>query len=127
MGGFFMLFRMILFRLGPVILLRVCKDRKSLKVAVVTLLLVYLIAGILSILYLWGKEQWKLLIIVPVAMFPQFLCYLFVAWVLLRCALSPWSSRVWRRIYRLSVLITLFGVYLEYTINPIFLKILQRF
>ena len=127
MGGFFMLFRMIVLRLGPVILLRLCKDRKSLKVSVMSLLLVYLIAGIFSILYLWGKEQWKLFFIVPVAMFPHFICYLFVAWILLRCAFSPWSSRVWRRIYRLSVLIILFGVYLEYTLNPIFLKFLQKF
>ncbi len=121
-----MLFRMILLRLCPVILLRICKNRKSLKVSVLTLLLVYLMAGIFSALYLWGKEQWKFLMIFPVAMFPQYLCYLFVAWILLRCALSPWSSRVWSRIYKLSVLLTLLGVYLEYTVNPVILNFLQN-
>lgn len=121
-----MLFRLMLLRVCPVLLLWFCKNKRSLKISVVMLVLSYLIAGIFSVIYLWGKEQWKVLIIVPMAMFPQGICYVFVAWILLRCALSPWSHRVWNRIYGLSVLITLLGVYLEYVVNPLILNLFNH-
>lgn len=121
-----MLFRLMLLRVFPVLLLWFCKNKRSLKISVVMLVLSYLIAGIFSVIYLWGKEQWKVLIIVPMAMFPQGICYVFVAWILLRCALSPWSHRVWNRIYGLSVLITLLGVYLEYVVNPLILNLFNH-
>lgn len=121
-----MLFRILLLRMCPIILLKFCKNRRSLKIGVAAILIVYIIAGVVTLFYLWKIERWKILWLVPAAMFPQYVCYLFVIWCLLRCAWSPWSSRVWNRIFCLSVVIVSIGVYLEYTINPMILSVIGK-
>lgn len=125
MGGFlFMMFRLVLFRLGPLILLRFCKDRQKIRLVSSLLLLCYGICLLLAGWNLFGRERWMGAIYLPVAMFPHYVFYFFALWMVLRCVWSAWSLRVWKRIYTLSVLCVILGILAENYWNP---KVLQFF
>lgn len=124
MGGFFMLFRLLLFRLSPVILLRFCRDRKQIKIAVHIILAIYGLCLLIAMWKIFTQKKWLGILYLPLSMFPHYLCYGFAIWMLIRCIWSAWSDRVWKRIYNLSVMSVMVGILTENYINP---KILQFF
>lgn len=119
-----MLLRLLLFRLGPLIALRFCKDRKQIKLAVAMLLISYSACFSIAAWKLFSQEHWKGILYLPISMFPHYICYAFAIWVLLRCIWSAWSERVWKRIYIISSISVILGILAENYWNP---KVLQFF
>lgn len=126
MGGFFMLFRLILFRLGPIALLQFSNDKSKLKIAVGMLALCYALCMMIAGLKLFREKSWLILLYMPLAMFPHYICYIFAFWILTRCIWSVWSKRVWNRIYFLSVVCVLAGVLMEAYLNPMILQFFYK-
>lgn len=123
MGGFFMmLLKLFLFRLGPLLCLKLCKKRSRLKTSMIIFLFCY--GGILlsAIWKLFEEEKWRGILYLPLSMFPHYLFYGFVMWILMRCILYSWSERVWQRIYKVSFVITVLGILTENYWNPTVLE-----
>lgn len=119
-----MLFRLLLFRLGPFIGLHFCKERKQMKLAVRLLLLCYGVCLIIAVWKIVSEKKWLGILYVPISMFPHYIFYGFAIWILVRCIWSAWSERVWRRIYQISLLCIILGILTENYWNP---KILHFF
>ena len=123
-----MIFRLFLIRMGPLLCLGFCKKRNKMKTAIHLFIIGYggLFAAAAWKLFL--QERWKGMFYLPLSMFPQCLFYGFAVWMILRCVLHAWSERVWKRIYKVSVVVTIFGVLTEFYWNPWILeKILINF
>ncbi len=118
-----MLFRLIVFRLLPFVLLRFCKDRRQLKLAVGFILAAYFLCFLIAAWGIFSQKQWLGIIYLPLSMLPHYICYAFGIWMLLRCIFSAWSERVWKRIYCLTLLCIVLGILLENYINPYILQI----
>ena len=129
MGGFFMLFQLFVVRMGPLIFLRVCKERKRIKFFLILLILIYGVALAGSFLEIKMKTFWNAIWLMMISMFPHYLIYGFSAWLIIRCIWNAWSERVWNRIFALSIFLTTVGILCEKYINPsfvrFFLKILK--
>ena len=124
MGGFFMLLRLIIFRLGPLISLHFCKDRKQIKVNFAVMGIIYVLCFLIAAWRIFGQKKWMGIIYLPISMFPHYLCYGFAIWLLIRCLWSAWSARVWKRIYGIAIICVIFGILAENYWNP---QILQFF
>lgn len=119
-----MMFRLILFRLGPLVSLHFCKDRRRVKLVSNLLLLCYGVCLLIAGWKIFTQESWRGMLYLPVSMFPHYIFYGFALWMLLRCVWSAWSERVWKRIYGLSFLCVILGILMENYWNP---KVLQFF
>ena len=117
-----MLFRLILFRMGPMVLMQFCKERKCLKGMLALIFFIYAVCFVHSVSMIFASEKWKALLLVPFSMVPQFFFYGFAGWILFRCVFEEWSQRVWKRIYRLSCFSVFIGFMTEFYINPQILK-----
>lgn len=121
-----MLFRLILFRLGPLAMLKLFKERNKLKLVLYLFLVLFALVYFAAVLRIFYQEQWGSIWLLIVSMFPQCFFYGFAGWMILRCVRSAWSKRVWRRIYTLSFLCVLCGILAELYINPLILKIFVK-
>lgn len=122
MRGFFMLLKLILLRLGPLVAIGFSKKQKKIKRVLIIFAIWYLLLLIISIWRILEQEQLKGLLYLPVAVFPHYLFYGIATWMLVRCILQMWSERVWKRIYYLSFFSTIFGIISENYINPQILR-----
>ena len=98
MGGFFMLFSLMILRMFPLMMLWIVKDRKKIKAIFVLSGGVILIGFFMSAVKIFQQEGWRSLVFILLGMFPHYLCYGFSFWILLRCIWYAWSDRVWKRI-----------------------------
>ena len=119
-----MLLRLLLLRLSPLACLYRCKDRKTMKIVFVVIIAIYFLGFIISAATLFAREQWKGIISLFAALFPQYLCYIFAGWLIARCVWSAWSERVFRRIGRIAFAAVIAGIFAENYWNP---EILQFF
>ena len=124
MGGFFMLFSLMILRMFPLIMLWIVKDRKKIKAIFVLSGGVILIGFFMSAVKIFQQEGWRSLVFILLGMFPHYLCYGFSFWILLRCIWYAWSDRVWKRIRLVSGITIFAGVFIEFYWNA---KILQNF
>ena len=122
-----MIFRLFVLRMIPLLCLGFCKKRNKIKTAIILFLLCYggLFAAAAWNLFL--QKHWKGMFYLPLSVFPQWLFYGFAVWMILRCVLHAWSERVWKRIYKVSVVVTIFGVLTEFYWNPWFLEKILKF
>ncbi len=119
-----MLFRLMLVRFVPLLSLGFLKERAHIKRAVIILLIFYIAGFLTAAGKVIAQKQWLSLLYVPLSMFPQYICYGFAAWMLVRCIWQAWSERVWKRIYLFALLNVLSGIFMERYWNS---KILQIF
>lgn len=117
-----MLLKLFFLRLSPLICLKFCKKRSQIKVAVFSFLVVYAGVFITAAWAVFKQEKWRGIIYLPLSMFPHYLLYGFVMWILLRCIWSAWSERVWKRIYKVSIVIEILGVLTENYWNSMILR-----
>mgnify|MGYP003295580287 CR=1 FL=1 len=117
-----MLFRFILLRIGPMMILYLLKDRKKLKLAAYGGVMCWGISLIVAILEIFKQEHWKSIFLLLLSMFPQYLFYVFAYWLIIRCVRSAWSKRVWYRIFFVSFACVLCGIFVETYINPMILE-----
>lgn len=121
-----MLVKLLLLRMVPILSLAFCKKRNQKKLVVCILLFFYL-AGLLIVFWkLLDKEGGTAVFLIIAALFPQYLCYGFIAWMLLRCLFQSWSERVWKRIYGLCVAGTGAGILAETYFNPMILQMVCK-
>ena len=118
-----MLFRLFLFRLGPLVFLKFCKEKRQIKLVVCLIGAIYGLCLLLAIWRLFSQEKWLGIIYLPISMLPHYIAYGFAIWMLVRCIWSAWSGRVWNRIYIMSVISVIIGIFSEYYINPQILQI----
>jgi hypothetical protein len=124
MGGFFMLLKLIILRLVPLLAIGFVKERRTMRGAARLLIggtLFLVLTAVWEVFCLEGKRAFWCL---PISLFPHYLFYLFAIWLIGKCIWKSWSERVWKRIYFLAVLSTIFGILTENYINP---QILQFF
>lgn len=124
MGGFFMLLKLVIFRLVPICVLGLLKDRYQIKLMTGGVSVLYAVGLVMSAWKIVIQEKWLGILILPVSLFPHYICYIFSLWIMLRCIWHAWSERVWKRVYILSIFSVLLGVLSENYINT---KILQIF
>ena len=123
-----MLFKLFVLRLAPLLCLGFCKKRNRIQIAILLFLICYGGIFVTAVWEIFSQEHWKGLIYLPVSMFPQYLFYGFVVWMILRCILHAWSDRVWKRIYKVAVVMVTIGILTEKYWNPLILEnILQIF
>ena len=126
MGGFFMLFFLLLVRLLPVTLLGMCKSQKRIKMMYLLLMLLNVSGVLIASASVVIQEHVRSFLYIPCAMFPHYICYVFSVCILARCIWHAWSQRVWKRIHLLSQAAILFGIFLELCWNPKILQILLK-
>lgn len=119
-----MLLRLVIVRLVPLLSLRVCKDRKSIKTILVVEGAVYVLLFVLAAWRIISKENGTGILFLLLSIFPHYLCYGFSLWLLIRCVWNAWSDRVWKRIYGVAMMSLIVGILFENYWNP---KILQFF
>ena len=119
-----MLFQLLILRFTPVLFLAFLKERRQIKKILIVIAGLYMISFIAAVWEVVIQFQWMGILVIPLLMFPQFLCYGFAGWILARCLWHAWSVRVWKRIVFVSMISVLAGVFLENYWNP---KILQFF
>lgn len=124
MGGFFMLFRLFVIRWIPLLFLTIVKEKKQKQKTVIAMAGIYIISFIAASCKVVGEMGGIGLFLIPLFMFPHYICYIFGGWILLKCLWFSWSVRVWRRIVFVSSSCILIGIYLERYWN---LKILHKF
>lgn len=112
-----LLLRLLVLRLSPFAFLGVCKEQKQKKRMFIILALIGVANFLLATWKIACLKRWESLLYLPLAMFPQWLFYGFAVWLLLRCIWYAWSNRVWRRIFRVSVLVVLLGILTEIHVN----------
>lgn len=113
-----MLLRLFVFRMGPLALLHLCRERRKIKRMLIVLFCVYAICLVRSVFALFEMEKWNVFFYLPLAAMPQFFLYGFAGWLLFRCVFEEWSERVWKRIYGVSCVVTFLGILVEIYINP---------
>lgn len=119
-----MLFRLVLFRLGPWVCLARCKKKRDVKMILLATAAVYLTGFIISVRVLFEQERWRGTLGVLFASFPHYLCYIFAGYLVARCVWNAWSERVWKRIRILAFLLIIIGILFENYLNS---RILQFF
>lgn len=122
-----MLLRLMVFRLLPVLLLKFYKEKNKIRLAGAVLLGWYVVLFVVAVSQMCEQTGWKTLLYLPISMVPHYLCYGFAVWLLIRCMWSTWSVRVWKRIYRISIVCILMGILMENYWNPRILEILLNF
>ena len=123
-----MLFKLFVLRLAPLMCLGFCKKRKQIKIALLLFLVCYGGIAAAAIWKIFSQEHWKGALYLPVSMFPQYLFYGFAVWMILRCLLHAWSERVWKRIYKVAIVVVTIGVLTEKYWNSLVLaNVLQIF
>ena len=122
-----MIFRLFMLRMIPLLCLGFCKKRNKIKTAIILFLLCYAGLFAAAVWNLFLQKHWKGMFYLPLSVFPQWLFYGFAVWMILRCVLHAWSERVWKRIYKVSVVVTIFGVLTEFYWNPWFLEKILKF
>ncbi len=122
-----MLLQLFVTRVCPVAALGFFKKRKQLKMFVAVVLIGYILSLIVAVVKLISKEKWLAILLVPLSMFPHYICYGFAMLILVRCIWHSWSERVWKRIYFFSILIIMAGVLLEKYINAQILQFFFKF
>ena len=118
-----MLLKLLIFRMGPLAVPAFLKERGKIMLAVGA-------AGILE-LFCFCAAVWLILVregligiwLILLSCFPQYLCYAFSFWILFRCLWQMWSVRVWKRIYRLSLVVVFLGVLAEKYVNGFLLHL----
>ena len=124
MGGFFMLLKLMIIRLIPICVLGLLRERYQIKMMTGGISALYVICFLTTVWKIVTQEKWLGILIVPVSLFPHYICYIFALWIILRCIWHAWSERVWKRVYIVSIFSVLLGVLSENYINT---KILQIF
>ena len=119
-----MLFQLLVLRFLPVLFLAFLKERRQIKRILIVIAGIYVVSFAAAVWEVIVQFQWMGILVVPLLMFPQYLCYGFAGWILVRCLWHAWSARVWKRIICVSLISVLVGVFLENYWNP---KILQIF
>lgn len=119
-----MLIRLLIIRFCPFAVLRMLKEKKKVKKAVIGILMVYMVGFLMAAGKIAVEKQWLSILYVPLSMLPHYICYGVAVWMIIRCIWKAWSERVWRRIHLISLLFVLMGVLMENYLNP---KILQIF
>lgn len=122
-----MIFNLFMLRMTPLLCLKFCKKRSRIKIAILFFLICYGGLFVTAIWKLFLQKHWKGMFYLPLSVFPQWLFYGFAVWMILRCVLHAWSERVWKRIYKVSVVVTIFGVLTEFYWNPWFLEKILKF
>ena len=124
MGGFFMLLKLMIIRLIPICVLGFLRERYQIKMITGGISVLYAICFLTTVWKIFTQEKWLGILILPISMFPHYICYIFSLWIMLRCIWHAWSERVWKRVYILSIFSVFLGVLSENYINT---KILQLF
>ena len=119
-----MLLKLMIIRMVPICVLGFLKERYQIKMITGGISVLYVICFLTTVWKIFTQEKWLGIFILPVAMFPHYICYIFALWIMLRCIWHAWSERVWKRVYILSIFSVLLGVLSENYINT---KILQIF
>ncbi len=119
-----MLLKLMIFRLAPFGILGFLKERRQIKFVTGIIIALYAISFIVTVWKIFSQKKWLGVLVLPISMFPHYICYVFSIWIILRCIWQIWSERVWKRIYFLSILSVLLGVLAENYVNT---KILQIF
>lgn len=119
-----MLLKSVILRLVPICVLGLLKDRYQIKLMTGGVSVLYAVGFVMSAWKIVTQEKWLGILILPVSLFPHYICYIFALWIMLRCIWQAWSERVWKRVYILSIFSVLLGVLSENYINT---KILQLF
>lgn len=119
-----MLLKLVILRLVPICMLGLLKDRYQIKLMTGGVSVLYAVGLVMSAWKIVIQEKWLGILILPVSLFPHYICYIFSLWIMLRCIWHAWSERVWKRVYILSIFSILLGVLSENYINT---KILQIF
>ena len=122
-----MLLQLLVTRLGPLILMKYCKERRRIKSVMVLLVLIYGIAFITSFFRIAAEESLKGVCLFFISMLPHYLIYGFSACLMVRCIWKMWSKRVWNRISALSIFLTMIGILCEKYINPSFIHFFENF
>lgn len=122
-----MLLKLLIIRLLPFLSLKVCKDRKSIKMVLIVGSVIYAVLFMLAAWRIIGMESWRGIVYLLLSMFPHYLCYGFGLWLLLRCVWNAWSDRVWKRIGRIAFVAVSVGVLLENYWNPEVLRFFCKF
>lgn len=122
-----MLVKLLLFRLGPILVLKFCKRRDQIKLAGLVEILGYAVCFLTAAWKVFCEEKWKGIFWVLGALFPHSLCYGFAGWLLLRCIWNVWSVRVWNRICLTAIGVTMFGILMEMYWNPVILSLVSWF
>ena len=118
MGGFFMLIELILFRMGPLVLLWLCKERRKMKWMLIWIFGSYAAAFLYTFFAVFSVEKWKAVLYLLLAAIPHFFLYGFAGWILFQCLFAKWSQRVWKRILGVSCGSVFLGILVEFYINP---------
>lgn len=121
-----MLFRLLLVRLMPLLILKLCRERKMVKLVSSVVLLIHLLFFFIATGEIMSRKGFLGLLYLPAAMFPHGALYLFALWMLLRCIWQEWSQRVWRRIYALSIVCIVCGIFMEAYWNPLILQFFSK-
>ena len=121
-----MLFRLVLVRMLPMIMLKLGRDRNYLKKMVILIGIIYMIFFVAAVWEILAQKGWLGIFLVPVSLFPHFVLYGFGMWMILRCVYREWSDRVWKRIYFLTILCIGLGILAENYINPHLLQIVFK-
>lgn len=116
-----MLLRLFVFRLIPMLLLKICKERNRIRSAGVILLISHLLCFTAAVWELVQLQGWRGWLYIPFSMFPHALCYGAAVWMVCRCLWYAWSVRVWKRIYAVSMLLVIAGILMENYWNPVIL------
>lgn len=117
-----MLFRLLLYRMGPLTALCFLKDRKKIKMALYGGILCWVLCFIMAALKIFEQARWKGLLALVLSMVPHYLFYGFSLWMIVRCVRSAWSKRVWRRICLVSYFCIMCGILSESYINSLILN-----
>lgn len=121
-----MLVRLMVYRLLPVAILGFCRNKKNLKLTAFVTLTGCLLCFLAAVWKIFQQQQWWGLVVLPLAMFPHAICYLFAIWIILRCIWNTWSERVWKRIFYLSIFSIFVGVLLEIYVNSYILQLFLK-
>lgn len=117
-----MLVKLLLFRLCPVVCLKLCKKRKQIKLTGVLEILCYAVCFLSAVWKIFYEEKWKGILWVLGSLFPHSLCYGFAVWLIWRCLWNVWSVRVWNRIYLAAIWAVMVGILMELYWNPAVLR-----
>lgn len=119
-----MLLQIMMIRLAPFFVLKLCRDRRMLKLSCVVMVLVFAGLFLFAAAAVMRREGIAGILYVFAGIFPHGVCYMFALWMISRCVWKEWSQRVWRRIRKVAFACVLLGIVMESYLNP---KVLQFF
>ena len=118
-----MLLKIFCLRLLPLVCLGRLKEQRKMKWTVVYICIGYCTMFLVSAVKIFEKEKWGGILYLSLSVVPHGLFYLFSMWLIMQCLWKMWSKRVWKRIYFLSIICTILGIFAENYINPQILQI----